>query len=267
MINSPIQNNKSHTSQRKKIASVQKAIDILNLFDEEKNELGNSEIAKLIDIPAGTASGLIFTLKINHYLDQNPTNRKYRLGLKLVDRAAVLLNQIDLRKIASPYLEEIGKWCGESVNLALRNEGEVVYIERLNGQHSLGIRSEIGKRAPVHSTALGKAIVAYLPRDEISSFLENHNFFPVTQYTITNPRIFKAELDKVRERGYSVDEQENEIGGRCVAASILNQESYPIAAISVSVPIQRLPDDQIEIFGAKIIEVSGIVSRSIGYRS
>ncbi len=267
LIMDTMQKNRGNINRRRKIASVQKAIDIINLFNEGRKELGNSEIAKLIDVPTGTASGLIYTLKINHYLDQNPANRKYRLGLKLIDRAAVLLNQIDLRKIASPYLEEIGKWCGESVNLALRNEGEVVYIERLNSQHSLGIRSEIGKRAPIHSTALGKAIVAYLPQNEISNFLENHNFFPVTQYTITNSRMFETELEEVRARGYSVDEQENEIGGRCVAAPIFNQDGYPVAAISVSVPIQRLPIDQVTVFGVKLKEASSGISKKNGFRN
>ena len=262
-----MQKNRGNTNKRRKIASVQKAIDILDLFNEDLKELGNSEIAKMLDIPTGTASGLIYTLKSNHYLDQNPDNQKYRLGIRLIDRAAVLLNQIDLRNIASPYLEKIGNWCGESVNLALRDEGEVVYIERLNSRHSLGIRAEIGKRGPIHSTALGKAIVAHLPQNEISSFLENHNFFPVTQYTITNSSMFEKELEEVRTRGYSVDEQENEIGGRCVAAPIFNQDGYPVAAISVSVPVQRLPVDQVPVFGAKLKEASGNISKKNGFRN
>ena len=177
-------------SSRKFIGSVQRALDILNLFDKGHVELGNAEIAKMMDLPTGTAAGLIYTLRINHYLDQNPSNRKYRLGLKLAERAAVLLDHFDLRKVAEPFLEELRDWCGESVNLAIRDGNEVVYIERMFGDHSLGIRSELGRRGSLHSTALGKAIFSFLPEPERQKLILSYDFYPVTPYTITEKEIF-----------------------------------------------------------------------------
>ena len=159
-------------TDRRTIASVQRAVDILNLFNSAQTELGNAEIARLVNLPVGTASGLIYTLKINNYLDQNPINRKYRLGLKLAERAAVLLDQLDLRKVAAPFLEALRDWCGESINLAIRDGNEVVYIERMFGNHSLGIRSELGRRGSLHSTSLGKAILSFLPETEIEVYEE-----------------------------------------------------------------------------------------------
>lgn len=252
-------------SSRKKIGSVQKAIDILNLFDKDVTELGNKEIADRLKIPTGTVSGLVFTLKSNHFLDQNPENQKYRLGLKILDRASILLDQIDIRKIAYPQLREVGEWSGESVNLAVLDGGEIVYVERIHSSHPLGIHYELGKAEPIHSTALGKAIVAFLPENEISDLLNGYNFTSFTTHTIDNRKKYEDELAKVKVHGYSLDDEENEIGGRCVAAPILNQKRYPIAAISVSVPVLRLPDDQIEIFGAKLIEITRKVSKIIGY--
>jgi DNA-binding IclR family transcriptional regulator len=102
--------NKRQTN-RKVIASVQNALKILNLFEGNRSEMGNTEIANLLDMNPATVAGLVYTLKTNHYLDQNPANRKYRLGLKIAERASVLLNQLDLRKAASPYLEELRDWC------------------------------------------------------------------------------------------------------------------------------------------------------------
>ena len=236
---------KNRQSTRKVIASVQNALKILNLFEGNRSELGNTEIANLLDMNPGTAAGLIYTLKVNHYLDQNPTNRKYRLGLKIAERASVLLNQLDLRKIASPFLEELRDWCGESVNLGILDDQEVVYIERMFGHHALGIRSELGKRAPVHSTALGKAIAAFLPEQDLKTLLENYQFTIVTRKTITERTVFELELDKIRSCGYAVDEQENEVGGRCIGVPIYNHEGFPIAALSVSVPLQRLPVEQV----------------------
>jgi IclR family KDG regulon transcriptional repressor len=251
---------------RRVIASVQRALDILELFDSSRSELGNSEIARLLDLDPGTASGLVTTLRVNKYLDQNPVNRKYRLGLKLVERASVLLGQIDLLKIAAPHLENMRKWCDESINLAILNQQEIVYLERVLATHSLGIRSERGKRAPVHSTALGKAIIAYLPEYEAQEFLSQYKFFPVTRYTITDPQQFLKELDRVKKLGFAIDEEENEIGGRCLAAPVFNHTGYPVAAVSISVPIQRLPREKIQHFGNLVKSAADDISQDLGYK-
>jgi len=249
---------------RRTIASVQRALDILNLFNNGQAELGNSEIARLVGLPVGTASGLIYTLKINNYLDQNPANRKYRLGLKLAERASVLLDQLDIRKISAQYLEDLRVWCDESINLAIRDGSEVVYIERLFGNHALGIRSELGKRGPLHSTALGKAIVSFLPEPEFNTLFSQYDFIAVTPFTITGLDQFREEVDKIRTVGYAVDEQENEMGGRCVGAPIFNHMGYPIAAVSISVPIQRLPVDAVRKYGSKLIETTKNISQQMG---
>ena len=254
----------SRPPTRKTIASVQRALDILNLFNVGHVELGNAEIARLVDLPVGTASGLIYTLKINNYLDQNPANRKYRLGLKLAERATVLFEQLDLRKVAAPYLESLRDWCGESVNLAIRDGNEVVYIERMFGDHALGIRSELGRRGSLHSTALGKTIIAFLPETERQGLLSHYVYYPVTPFTITDPNEFLKEIALVNQRGYAIDEQENELGGRCVGAPIFDRFNYPIAAISISVPIQRFPIEDIEEYSKKLISTSQTISQKMG---
>ena len=251
---------------RRVIASLQRALDILDLFQGTRSELGNAEIARFLGLDPSTVAGLVSTLRVNNYLDQNPSNRKYRLGLKLAERASVLLEQLDLRKIASPYIEDLRDWCDESINLAIRDRQEVVYIERIFGSHSLGIRPELGKRASVHTTALGKAMVAYLPLQEAAQFLEQYKFNPVTRYSIVDLDRFQKELERVRKFGFAIDEEENEIGGRCVAAPIFNHDGYPVAAVSISVPIQRLPREKIPVFGAKVKEAAMAISHSIGYQ-
>lgn len=244
---------------------MQKAIDILNLFDSDITELGNNEIASRLKLPPSTVSGLVYTLKKNNYLNQNPENHKYMLGLTLLDRASVLLNQIDIRQFAYPHLKELSIWSGESVNLAVLDKREIVYIERILSSHPLGINYEIGKKQPIHSTALGKAIVAFLPQLEINSLLLDYEFTAVTKYTITDKVEFINELELVLERGYSIDDQENEIGGRCVSAPILNKSAYPIAAISLSVPIQRLSNEQIKIVGARLVEACREITGTIPF--
>ncbi len=252
-------------THRKVIASVQHALNILDLFDGSRVELGNAEIARFLDMDPGTVAGLVYTLKANHYLDQNPVNRKYRLGLKLAERGSVLLKQMDLRKVAAPHLEELLRWSSESVNLAIRDHNEVVYIERLFSEHALGIRSELGKRAPLHSTALGKAILAHMDAREMQASLADYRFIPVTRYTITDPQTFLRDIVRVRQEGFAIDEQENELGGRCLAAPIFDNNGDVIAAVSISAPIQRLPDERVEEVGCKIKAVALEISRNIGF--
>jgi DNA-binding IclR family transcriptional regulator len=256
---------KRNGSNRKAIGSVQRALDILNLFEGSRTELGNNEIARMLGMDPSTAAGLVYTLKLNNYLDQNPESRKYRLGMKLAERASVLMDQIDLRKVATPTLEKVRRWSGESVNLAIRDHDDVVYIERLFGQQSLGIRSELGKRARLHSTALGKAILANMRAEECQTILSGYEFTPITPKTITNQEDFTAELERVRDEGFAVDEEENELGGRCLAAAIFDASGRPVAALSISVPIQRLPRERIPSYGMRIREAALEISRNLGY--
>lgn len=250
--------------QGKLIGSVQRALDILNIFEARSPELGTTEIAEAISLPKSTAAGLIHTLEVNGYLEQNTENRKYRLGYKLAERAGLFLNQYDLRQVAAPYLHALLEECNESVNLALRRGSDMVYIERMHGTNMLGFRSEIGKRERVHSTALGKAYLAYLSRDEIQDFTAHHEFTPLTQNTITNVELFAADLACVRQRGYAIDDEENELGGRCVAAPILDFDSRPVAAISISVPLQRMPDARLAELGELVRRTAARISRRFG---
>lgn len=249
----------------KLIASVQRAVDILNLFDYTRVELGTTDIARELNLPKSTISGLAQTLEWNGLLERNPATRKYRLGYKLAEYAGILLNQTDLRQLAMPYLEELLDWCNESVNLAVPDKADMVYIERLYGTNSLGVRSEIGKREPAHSTALGKAVLAYTSPTGIQDLLKEIKFIPRTPRTITNSDALLDNLALTRQQGYALDDEENEIGGRCVAASILDHRREPVAAISISAPIQRLPVERIPEYGGKVIEAARAISKRLGY--
>jgi len=126
------------------------------------------------------------------------------------------------------------------------------------------MRSEIGKRELIHSTALGKAILAQLPSDEVKQFVASYDFKPVTPRTITDPAVFLEELAETKARGFSVDNQENELGGRCVAAPILNYLGKPVAALSLSVPIQRFPEEKVPEFGEMVRQAARKISMKLG---
>ncbi len=250
----------------KLIGSVQRAIDILNLFDNQAEELGTTEIARALNLHKSTVASLMYTLEANGYLTQNMKTRKYRLGFKLAERASVMLNHLQIRQVAYPFLQALHHEYNETINLGVLDGCSVVYIERLLGTRPLGISSEIGRRTLAHSTALGKAMLACLSPTELNAFIACHGLPALTEYTITEPRILLQELEKTRQLGYAVDNEENEIGGRCTAAPIFDQTGRVVAAVSISLPTARLPVSDFAIYGNRIREAARAISRCLGYQ-
>ena len=247
------------------ISSLQRALDILSLFGPQTPELGITDIAKALNLHKSTASGLVYTLERNGYIAQNPENRRYHLGLQLVERAGVLLDQIEIRKIAMPELEDLRDWASESVNLAILEENQIIYIERLLTDKSLGFRNHIGKRAWPHSTALGKAILSHLPRQQALAVLQSYPLESMTQNTITDIDVLMRQFENFRRQGYAIEREENEIGGLCISAPIHSHDAVPIAAVSVSFPLSRLDEATISSSGAKVREVAQRISVKLGY--
>ncbi len=247
------------------ISSLQRALDILSLFGPQTPELGITDIAKALNLHKSTASGLVYTLERNGYIAQNPENRRYHLGLQLVERAGVLLDQIEIRKIAMPELEYLRDWSSESVNLAILEENQIIYIERLLTDKSLGFRNHIGKRAWPHSTALGKAILSHLPSQQAMSVLQSYPLESMTPNTITDINQLMRQFEEFRHQGYSIEREENEIGGLCISAPIHNYAAQPVAAVSVSFPLSRLDESMISTYGTKIQDVAQRISEKLGY--
>ncbi len=254
------------TTERRVMGSLQRAFDILDLFSASYPELGITEIAQRLELHKSTASGLIYSLEEGGYLDQNPENRKYRLGLKFLERTTVLLGQLEIRDVARPFLLNLRNWSQESINLAIHDENEVVYVERYLSEQGLSYRNVVGKRAFVHTTALGKAILSELPLEEAEQILKSYKFESKTEYTFTTIEDVLKDLIITKERGFAIDNQENGLGGRCVASSIFNHLGQPIAAVSISVPLPRIPEEKIPYYGNKVNEVANEISLQLGYR-
>lgn len=249
----------------KLIGAVERALDILELFNERTPELGTTEIADATGLHKSTAAGLIYTLAAKGYLAQNPTNRKYRLGLKVISRAKVVLGSMDLRQTAMPYLHQLRDRFDETVNLAILDAGDMVYVERLLCGHALGMRSEVGKRERAHSTALGKVILAYSEPADVQAYVARYGLLSTTTRTVTEWEALQQHLAAARHQGYAIDDEENQVGGRCVAAPIFDYTGRPIAAISISAPAARLALDAVPSIGTQVCEAARAISASLGY--
>ncbi|HZG60084.1 MAG TPA: IclR family transcriptional regulator [Anoxybacillus sp.] len=248
------------------VKSVSRALDIINIVSSEKNGLGVTEIAKQMDINKSSVYRILSTLVQYGYMEQDEETSRYKLGYKFLELSSKLLESIDLRKEAKPYLQELEKETNEVIHLVVYDQGEVIYIEKLEGTETLRMHSKVGKRAPMHCTAVGKAILAHLPSNVVLDILKRKGMPRHTDKTITDQDEFLKELAQVKQKGYALDLEENEYGIRCIAVPIFDHLGKVIAAVSVSGPTIRMTDERIEQLQARMRQIGKQISARLGYR-
>jgi IclR family transcriptional regulator, KDG regulon repressor len=230
------------------IQSVERALKIMDLFDEHTTELKITEISEKMDLHKSTVHSLLKTLQEYSYINQNPENGKYRLGLKLAERGNLVISNMDISKVARNYLLALSEKTGQTVHLGILDGHEGVYIDKVEGKHSIIRYSRIGRRLPLHSTAIGKALLAYQTPVEIQRLLKDYPYQHQTTSTIMNEAVFLKEIEKIQQQGYAIDDQENEQGVRCAAVPIFNGKGQVLAAISISTLVSRVNDQELEVF-------------------
>lgn len=190
---------------------------------------------------------------------------RFRVGLKLVELAGGLLENDDLRSVAEPMLHELAEISGETVHLGVRSGSEIVYIAKVESRHSVRLVSRIGARASLHCSAMGKAYLAALDRGECVPL--TRSLPPRTPKTITTADALARELDRIRAQGYSLDDEENELGVRCVGAAVLSATGSPLGAISVSGPAARLNRERADELGPAVLDTAEQIARQLGHRA
>ena len=204
------------------VKSVSRALDIITMLSLKKGGLGVTEIANNIDINKSSVYRILSTLVQYGYVEQDEETGRYKLGYKFLEISSKLLESIDLRGEARPFLQELESETNEVIHLVVYDQGEVVYIEKLEGNETLRMHSKVGKRAPMHCTSVGKAILAQLPDNVIEGIIERKGMPVHTIHTITDKEVLMKELEQVRVRGYALDLEENEIGITCIAVPIFD---------------------------------------------
>jgi len=223
------------------VQSVVRALEILRCFEKEPL-LGISEIAEYMELSKSTVYGLVNTLTSYGYLEQLPQSKKYKLGMKLFEQGNLVQRRMDIRSEARPWCQLLSDKYKTTAHLATHSDGNIIYIDKVDNTDSVVIYSQVGKRAPMHCTGVGKALLAYLPEDYLDRFIFSHALVRMTDKTITSRDDLLEELKKIREQGYSVDYEEIEPGLRCIAAPIFDHQDNASMAISISFPYGRLKD-------------------------
>lgn len=248
------------------VQSVDRSLSILEVLSDYENGLGITEISNKVNLHKSTVHRLLATLIYKGYVQQNEENNNYELTLKLFELGNKKVEKMNIVTASKPYLQEMMSKTNEVVHLVIREGTEIVYIAKVESQNVIRMHSRIGMRKPVYCTAVGKSMLAYMPEDEIEKIWRNSDIKKSTEDTIIDFEKFKENLKLVKQRGYATDEQENEIGIRCVAVSILNYKGEVCGAISISGSIISFTEEKKEEFSKLIIEYAIKISRELGYR-
>lgn len=219
---------------------VDRVVDILETLLSLGPELGVSEISRALGLKKATAHRLLASLRRRNMVAQDPVTRRYRLGGKLWELGSVATSQVDWAARVKPFLEQLTQEAGETSHLAVLNDGQVLYVEKVESSRSLRMPSQVGRRLPFHCTGVGKALVAFLPDDVLDGLIARRGLARMTLNTITDPARLRAELARTRERGYAIDSEEIEEGLVCIAAPVRDHTAHVVAAISIAGPSSRL---------------------------
>lgn len=259
-----LKNDKSTTT--KAIQSVARTINIMEFIAENGNLAGLTTISKGIGLSKSTTYGLIATLEQFGYVQQNQKTGEYSLGIKLFELGQIVHSSMDVRSIARPYLEELVHEYEETAHLAVLIQGEVIYIDKVDGNRSIRIISQIGGRNPAYCTGVGKVLLAGLSDEQLEKVIQKTSLKQYTPNTITDPKVLMEHLNLVREQGYALDLGEIETGLSCAAAPIKNHCGDVIAAISLSGPEARISSDVIREVSKKVVETGKRISRQFGWQ-
>ncbi|MEX1018190.1 MAG: IclR family transcriptional regulator [Litorilinea sp.] len=248
------------------VKPVQKALQVLIALGEERGALTLTEICYRVHMPKTTVYRYLQTLCQLGFVAHNAEQDLYLLGHRLFELGQLAGEQLRIRDIALPHMEVLRDQFNETVNLGLLDGAEVVYVEMVESHHTLRMRATLGSRDPVYSTALGKAMLAFVPEERLAQHLVN-KFVPRTPNTVGNPRELAARLEGVRRAGFAVDDSENEDGARCVGAPIFDYSGQVAAAISVSAPASRMDNAQLQAVAEAVVATAASISRNLGYAS
>ncbi|WP_346777097.1 IclR family transcriptional regulator [Streptomyces sp. HNM0575] len=240
------------------VQSLERAFDLLERMADAGGEVGLSELSGSSGLPLPTIHRLMRTLVACGYVRQHP-NRRYALGPRLI-RLGESSSRL-LGTWARPYLARLVEETGETANMALLDGDEVVYVAQVPSRHSMRMFTEVGRRVLPHSTGVGKALLAGSSPDEVRAVLARTGMPAATERTITTPEGFLAALEHVREAGYAMDDNEQELGVRCIAVSV--PDSPTAAAISISGPAGRVTEAATDKFVPLMHEVAEQLSRAL----
>jgi IclR family transcriptional regulator, pca regulon regulatory protein len=225
--------------------SLERGLAVLSSFGPDRPTLGISQLARELGLTRSTTHRYVATLASLRYLEQDRTTRRYRLGPRVLDLGFAMLGSLELREIAAPHLRQLTDATGHTSNLAIRDDTDVILIDRVRGRpgryHHLEFNLHVGSRLPSYCSATGKALIAFLPRPDLDRLLDRIELVQRGPRTVTDKNSLFTQLDEVRRTGIATNDEELESALRSIAAPVRARSGQVVAAVNVSIPWSPVP--------------------------
>lgn len=249
------------------VESIERGMNVFSFIVNSKKAVGITQISKALNLSLGSVQRVTYTLQKLGYLRKDEEIQKYSIGHNGLVLGLGIVKDLDLKRVAHPYLRELSAEIDETVNLAVLDGIQIVYLDRVKTGQIININLSVGSKLPVYCTSMGKSLLAFLPNDELLEILNKINLKPITPNTITTKARLLRELGKVKKRGFSVNDKELDIGLRSVAAPVRNEHGTVVAAVNIAVPSSRVTFEELRTkFASKVIHLSRVISEALGYR-
>jgi DNA-binding IclR family transcriptional regulator len=250
------------------VKSLIKSLNILEaLAESEQPTYTLTELSRKLRLHVSTVHRLVVNLARQGFVEQDPATGGYRLGFRVLRMGLRVLDRLDFRRVAQPLLRELNEKTQETVHLVILQGERGISIEKLLSPQPVGLDARLGSMMPLHCTGVGKALLAFQDEELLQRIAKSPGLSRETERTITNLSQLRKELEKIRERGYSVDDEEAVVGLRCVAAPIFDHSGHVVAAFSVAGPATRVTPVRIPEIALLVCETSRKISYRLGFRS
>jgi len=243
-----------------------RAIAILNHVAVADHGLTLTEIAHWAGLPGSTTHRLLTSLEAERYVRFDGETRLWSVGVGAFIAGSGFLRTRDVVRMARPHMRTLMEQSGETVNLAIEDQGTAVYLAQVECREMMRSFARLGARVPLHCSGVGKALLAAMDGAGLKRVLERQGLSAATAHTLTSLPDLRADLDRIRARGFAIDDQEHAIGLRCVAAVVFNEHGDAACAVSLSGPMARITDARMDALGAFVREAAARITGDIGGR-
>ena len=254
-------------TQGTSVRSVEKAVELLNVLGDASAPLSLAELSQRTGWPKSTIYGLLSSLRRYMIVEQSEVDGRYRLGIRLFELGNIVAGSISIIALTKEHLRDIALQTGETANLGMLKGNDVLYLDQADSGMSLRVVAQVGMHAPLHCTAMGKAMLAYLPPTQLRSTMQSLEYKAFTPHTIVEQQLLSEELASIRQKGFAVENGEMRIGLRSVAAPVFDGNGQPQYAIGVAGMFRHITDERFLLAKELVIMSAQRISAALGYHA
>lgn len=246
------------------VQSLVRALTLVNRLAAADEGITLTEVAQQVGLSPSTAHRLLTTLEQERYVHFDAERRLWSVGVQAFVAGSAFLKTRSLVGTARPHMRALMEESEETVNLAVEDQAEAIYLSQVECRQMMRAFARPGGRVPLHCSGVGKALLSAMPDGDLARVLHRHGLSRVTVKTISTTTALRGDLAKARARGYAIDDEEHAVGMRCVAAVVFNEGAEPVAAVSLSGPMARIPDERIPLLGDLVRRRADAITVQLG---